>query len=86
VVQSHPVPNTGALHLGRQGIAHLRKDRLQSLQTGKLLGRGVERNVDNRVHIGKYSISSYMKFFTLSENYFPKSGNCLPLMEGSKLA
>jgi hypothetical protein len=62
VVQCHPVPHTGALHFGRQGVAHLGKNRLQGLQPGKLLGRGVKRNADNGIHIGTDFKPSYMNF------------------------
>ena len=37
VVQSHSVPNARALNFRRQGIAHLGKCRLQSLQPGTRL-------------------------------------------------
>ena len=60
VVQSHPVPHPALLDLGRQGIAHLGKGRLQSLQAGKLLGVGVEWNADDGIHIGRILTTSYM--------------------------
>jgi hypothetical protein len=69
VVQSHPVPHTCALHLWRQGVAHLCKRRLQGLQLGKLLWRGVKGNANYGIHIGMDSISSYMKFSSPLEKY-----------------
>ena len=69
VVQGHPVPHTCALHFWRQGIADLGKRRLQCLQPGKLLWRGVKGNANYGIHIGKDSISSYMKFSSPLEKY-----------------
>jgi hypothetical protein len=72
VVQSHPVPYTGALHFGRQSVANLSKCRLQSLQPRKLLGRSVERNADNGIHIGTDSNHSYMNIFKFFKTFLKK--------------
>jgi hypothetical protein len=69
VVQSHPVPHTCALHLWRQGVANLCKRRLQGLQPGKLLWRGVKGNANYGIHIGMDFTSSYMKFSSPLEKY-----------------
>ena len=53
VVQGHPVPDPGLLHLRRQRIAHLRKHRPQLAQACALFGAGVEGNADQKVHIGR---------------------------------
>jgi hypothetical protein len=70
VVQCHPVPNARALNFRRQGIAHLGKSRLQSLQPSKLLGRGVKGNAYDGIHIGTDSKPSYMKFSSHLKIYF----------------
>jgi hypothetical protein len=73
VVQSHPVPYTGALHFGRQSVANLSKCRLQSLQPRKLLGRSIERNADNGIHIGTDSNPSYMNIFRFLKTFSKKA-------------
>ena len=70
VVQSHPVPYARALNFGRQGIAHLGKCRLQSLQPGKLLGCGVKGNAYNRIHIGRDSNHFLYEYFKRSFNFY----------------
>jgi hypothetical protein len=60
VVQGHSVPHTRALNLRGQGVAHLCKSRLQSLQPGKLLGCGVKGDANYGIHIGTDSKPSYM--------------------------
>jgi hypothetical protein len=52
MVQSHPVPDPGLLHMGRQLIANLRKHHPQSSKPSILLGRCIKRHADLKVHIG----------------------------------
>jgi hypothetical protein len=52
MVQRHPVPDPRLLHLRRQLVARLRKHRAQRAQTGVLLGRSVQWNADQKIHIG----------------------------------
>jgi hypothetical protein len=50
-VQRDPVPNPGLLHDGRQRIAGLGKNRLQSTEPSGLLGRSVEWDAEKNIHI-----------------------------------